>query len=168
MPEASLNTTAPTRFLGVDLAWGEGKGDRVPNETGYAVLDEAGQILEAGWTRGVEETADWLLSAATPGSVTAIDAPLVVTNPSGMRECEREVGRAYGRWQVSANASNTAMGWQAGVALRSVLEEAGFIYVDDAAPGWREHACSSSATRTPPWSGCRNSVTTSSAPATNG
>lgn len=122
------------RFLGVDLAWGEGNDGRRPNETGYAVLDETGRILDAGWARGVEETTDWIRGAATPGSVTAIDAPLVVHNATGMRECEREVGRAYGRWQVYANASNSAMGWQAGVAIRVALESAGFVYLDGGQP----------------------------------
>ena len=123
-----------TRFIGVDLAWGEGTAGRAPNETGFAVLDESGQILDAGWTRGVDETVEWLASYAIPGSLIAIDAPLVVTNAIGMRDCEREVANGYMRWKVGANASNTSRGWQAGVALRGRLEAHGFTYIDGLTP----------------------------------
>jgi hypothetical protein len=42
------------RFIGVDLAWREGNADLVANETGVAVIDRDGKILDAGWTCGVE------------------------------------------------------------------------------------------------------------------
>ena len=64
----------------------------------------------------------------------AIDAPLVVENEAGMRLCERQVGMGYGRWHVAANASNTALGWQGGVALRRRLEDHGFVYTDGIRP----------------------------------
>jgi predicted RNase H-like nuclease len=54
----------------------------------------------------------------------------VITNATGNRQCESEVARCYGRWQVSASSSNTAMGWQAGVALRERLEHLGLVYLD--------------------------------------
>jgi len=37
-----------TRYLGVDLAWREGRPGRPANETGVAVIDPDGQILDAG------------------------------------------------------------------------------------------------------------------------
>jgi predicted RNase H-like nuclease len=118
------------RYLGVDLAWGAGTATRRANETGVAVLDASGRILDAGWLRGLDEVTDWLVATAEAGSLVAIDAPLVVHNPTGMRECEREVGRAYGRWRVAANASNTGLRWLAGVTLHERLEAAGFRYAD--------------------------------------
>lgn len=39
---------AGTRFIGVDLAWREGSADLVANETGVAVIDGDGKILDAG------------------------------------------------------------------------------------------------------------------------
>lgn len=117
-----------TQYIGIDLAWGEGSATRRANETGLAVLDEHGTILEAGWARGIDEVAEWLLATAQPGAVIAVDAPLVIPNASGMRLAERQVGMAYGNRKVAANASNTAMGWQGGVALRVRLEAAGFVY----------------------------------------
>jgi predicted RNase H-like nuclease len=121
------------RYIGVDLAWGEGNGEKQANETGLALLDDSGRIHEAGWVRGVDAAVAWVLEHAAAGSVVAVDAPLVIPNATGMRQCEKEVGRCYGRWQVSANASNAAMGWQAGVRLRERLEEAGFSYLDGTA-----------------------------------
>lgn len=119
------------RFAGVDLAWGLGTPDRPANETGLAVLSEGGEVLDAGWTRGLDATVAAL--TALPGDVLAfVDAPLVVTNPTGQRPCETQVGQRYGRWKVSANTSNLGSPRLAGVALRAALEAAGWR-TDD---GW--------------------------------
>ncbi|TFV93987.1 DUF429 domain-containing protein [Leifsonia flava] len=116
-------------YLGVDLAWGEGSPTRAANETGLAAIAADGTVVDAGWARGIDEVERWLVQTASVGDVIAIDAPLVVSNPMGMRECEREVGRRYGRWKVSANASNLGLGWLAGVSLRRRLESAGFTRI---------------------------------------
>jgi predicted RNase H-like nuclease len=122
------------QYIGVDLAWSEGGDGKPANESGLVALDEEGVVHEAGWARGVDEVVAWLERVAEPGAVIAVDAPLVILNPTGNRPCESEVGRCYGRWQVFANASNTAMDWQAGVALRKRLEAAGFVYLDGTRP----------------------------------
>lgn len=62
----------------------------------------------------------------------AVDAPLVVTNSSGQRLCEKQVGQRYGRWQVSANTTSASSARQAGVALLPGLKDLGFAYSD----GW--------------------------------
>jgi predicted RNase H-like nuclease len=123
-----------SRFIGVDLAWGEGTAARRANETGLVLLDSGGTVLDAGWVRGIDAVAAWLIAAALPGDVIAIDAPMIVFNAVGMRECEREVGRRYGRWKVAANASSLKLGWLGGVTLRLTLEAAGFRYTDGAHP----------------------------------
>jgi predicted RNase H-like nuclease len=116
------------RFVGVDLAWAEGSERRPANETGLCVIDASGRILGAGWARGIDAVTAWILDACdTAGAAVAIDAPLVVPNASGMRESEKQVGRAYGRWKVSANASSQSLGWLGGVTLRNRLEAAGFV-----------------------------------------
>ena len=38
--------------------------------------------------------------------VVAIDAPLVVPNAAGQRDCERQIGKAFGRYNASAHVSN--------------------------------------------------------------
>jgi hypothetical protein len=59
-----------------------------------------------------------------------IDAPLVVTNPTGQRLCEKHVGNRYGRWKVSANSTNLESKRLGGVTLRKTLEGKGFRYDD--------------------------------------
>ena len=89
-----------TAILGVDLAWGQGRPGVAPNETGVVAAEADGTIVDAGWTRGVAETAAWMARWATDDAIAMVDAPLVVTNAAGMRECEKEIGRRYGRWKV--------------------------------------------------------------------
>lgn len=133
------------RYVGVDLAWGEGTPTKPANETGLCAVDADGTVLDAGWARGIPAVTEWILrtagqAPAGEGVAIAIDAPLVVPNPTGMRESEKQVGRAYGRWKVSANASNQTVKWLGGVTLRGRLEGAGFRVVsgiDDPAPDAR-------------------------------
>jgi predicted RNase H-like nuclease len=122
------------QYLGVDLAWRESSHGRAANETGVVSIDSTGQILDAGWTRGVEETIAWVNGAAleTP-TLLFVDAPLVVTNTAGQRLCETEVGQRYGRWKVSANSTNTGSVRLAGVVFRDRLESKGWRYSDGSA-----------------------------------
>ncbi|MDP9459809.1 MAG: DUF429 domain-containing protein [Actinomycetota bacterium] len=121
-------------FLGIDLAWGEATTRGPANETGLAAITSEGTVLDAGWARGVADTVAWVQRVASgePDVLVAVDAPLIVTNPSGQRLCEKQVGQRYGRWQVSANSTNLNSPGQAGVRLLQQLEEAGFHYND----GW--------------------------------
>ncbi|WP_285028089.1 DUF429 domain-containing protein [Plantibacter sp. ME-Dv--P-122b] len=119
-----------TRFLGVDLAWGEGTDSRAANESGLVCIDETGTVIDAGWAVGIDAVVAWIVATASPGSVIAVDAPLLVRNETGMRLCEREVGQRYGRWQVSAYPSNLRLPALGGVALFTALEAAGFQYFD--------------------------------------
>jgi hypothetical protein len=48
------------RFLGVDLAWGEGSEDRPANYSGVVALGAWGEIHDAGWTIGLDETQAWI------------------------------------------------------------------------------------------------------------
>ncbi len=59
-----------------------------------------------------------------------IDAPLIVTNATGQRLCEKHAGQSYGRWYVAANSTNLASRRLGGVALLAALEEEGFRYDD--------------------------------------
>jgi len=122
---------AETCYLGVDLAWREGRPDRPANETGVAAIDPAGRVLDAGWTRGVEQTLAWADAAAGGGSALMfVDAPLVVTNEAGQRLCETQVGQRYGRWKVSANPTNTRSPRLAGVRFLGLAQASGWRYSD--------------------------------------
>ncbi|THG33296.1 DUF429 domain-containing protein [Naasia lichenicola] len=118
-------------YFGIDLAWAEGTATRRANESGLALIDEFGAVLDAGWARGLDEVVDWIATRAAPGAVIAVDAPLVVHNaPKTMRRAEREVGVRYGRWGFSAYPSHTGLAWLAGVTLRERLESHSFRYTD--------------------------------------
>jgi predicted RNase H-like nuclease len=118
-------------FVGVDLAWGEGTDSRAANESGFVALNVKGEVVDAGWPVGVSQTLDRIesVSRGRANAVLFVDAPLVITNPSGQRECERQVGQRYGRWRVSANSTNTASKRQAGVLLLAHLEQTGWHYM---------------------------------------
>jgi predicted RNase H-like nuclease len=103
------------RVIGVDLAWGD------INETAAVAAGPDGNVIAAGWTRGVQETADWIESHAAPDTLVLVDAPLVVANEAGQRACEREVGQRYGSAWVSANSTNSSSPRRAGERLRVAL-----------------------------------------------
>ncbi len=96
-----------------------------------AVLDLAGCVLDAGWTRGVPDTLAWAQAAAGGAdAVMFVDASLIVRNPAGQRWCETQVGQRYGAWKVSAHSTNTRSPRLAGVRLLSLAEQAGWRYSD--------------------------------------
>lgn len=118
------------RFIGVDLAWGEGTAAKLAADSGVAAIDIHGQVLAAGWTCGIAETVDWVEAQAGPDALLFVDAPLVVENETGQRLCEKQTGQRYGRWKVSANTTNLGSRRLAGVTLRRELETRGWRYSD--------------------------------------
>ncbi|WP_439691154.1 DUF429 domain-containing protein [Curtobacterium sp. SP.BCo] len=122
-----------TAYLGVDLAWGLGSERKPANETGLVAMDADGTIVDAGWARGVDAVTDWIVAHLGPRSLVAVDASLVVTNPTGIREAERQVGQRYGRWKVAANPTNLASAASAGARLLDRLTDLGVGYVSSTA-----------------------------------
>ena len=95
------------------------------------MIDENGQILDAGWTRGVEQTIGWADRTAGDGhAVMFVDAPLVVRNQTGQRPCETQAGQRYGRWKVSANTTNTRSPRRAGMQFLRLAGLSGWRYDD--------------------------------------
>lgn len=122
------------RFLGIDLAWGEGSEQQKPaNRSGVVALERTGQIVDASWTIGLDDTVDWIEAHSSFDSLLFVDAPLVITNATGARLPDRETGRRYGRWWVSANSVNLGSPRKAGVHLRERLEALGWHYSSGAA-----------------------------------
>ena len=156
------------RVLGIDLAWATNKKSGVSNETGVVAVEYDGTVVDAGWTRGLDETLDWIAANAGANTFAMIDAPLVVTNAVGQRTCERQTGQRYGRWKVSANSTNLASRNLGGQELRLLLEACGWIY-NDGGPGHRPLAdTSASVIRTRRWSVRQSSAMTMSVPCTSG
>ncbi|MBD8062297.1 DUF429 domain-containing protein [Oceanitalea stevensii] len=90
-------------YIGIDLAWSTRR------RTGLAAVGDAGALVSSGSAVSDAEIDDWLGALSFPVVTVAIDAPLVVTNATGMRECEKQVGKAYGRYDASCHASNRSI-----------------------------------------------------------
>jgi predicted RNase H-like nuclease/ppGpp synthetase/RelA/SpoT-type nucleotidyltranferase len=89
-------------FVGLDLAWGE------RNRTGVAVVDADGGLMHIGAAQGDESILAAIAPYVAGDCVVAIDAPLIVTNPTGNRPCEAALNRDFRAYQAGAHPSNTA------------------------------------------------------------
>lgn len=115
-------------FIGIDLAWQSDK-----NHSGIAVLrgDSNGAALFSYSTDIVTllDVVDYVLAHATPNTVVAIDAPLIIKNMKGQRPCENLVGKKFGRYHASAHTSNLALYPNAGsLQVAQLLERGGFSH----------------------------------------
>ncbi len=88
-------------FVGVDLAWGPNK------PTGVAVLDDDGRLVTVSAARDDDEIVAAVQEYVAGDCLVAIDAPLVVVNPTGNRPCEAELNKDYARFDAGAHPSNT-------------------------------------------------------------
>lgn len=90
-------------YVGVDLAWG-------PNgTTGLAVLDTRGHLLAVDRAKTDGEILAWLGRWTRGACVAGFDAPIVVTNATGSRPCEKLTGRYFGRYHASCYPANTSI-----------------------------------------------------------
>jgi hypothetical protein len=48
------------RYLGIDLAWGEGSESQPANLSGVVSLEPSGIISDAGWTIGLDAALEWI------------------------------------------------------------------------------------------------------------
>lgn len=92
-------------YIGVDLAWGE----RSP--TGVAVLAGTGRLEHVGAAISNTEIVDQLRPYVQGDCVVAIDAPLVVTNPTGNRPAEAALNRDFRRFDAGTHPANTGLPW---------------------------------------------------------
>ncbi len=87
--------------IGVDLAWG------TKRPTGLAVLDGSGRLLHVSAAHTDEEILTALAPYAEGDCLVAIDAPLIVTNPTGNRPAEAALNKDFARFDAGAHPSNT-------------------------------------------------------------
>lgn len=88
-------------YIGVDLAWSSGV-------TGLAAVDAGGDLIAATQRRTDAEILDWLRPRTTGPCLVGIDAPIVVRNATGSRDCETLTGRYFGRYGASCHPANTS------------------------------------------------------------
>jgi predicted RNase H-like nuclease len=87
------------RFLGIDLAWGEVR------ETGVCLVED-GLVMDSGIRGSQAEIVAWASSYTSSSCIVAIDAPLIVTNPSGQRPCETLLAKCFGQYGAGPHSSN--------------------------------------------------------------
>lgn len=92
-------------YIGVDLAWGQ----RSP--TGVAVLDRDGALKHVGVAGDDADVLAQIEPYATGDCVVAVDAPLIVTNPTGNRPCEADLNRDFRRFEAGTHPANTGLAW---------------------------------------------------------
>jgi predicted RNase H-like nuclease len=114
------------RCFGIDLAW----SDR--NRTGAAVIDGAGRLLDEELLGNDDEVVAWIEGHLAGAAVIAVDAPLLVPNENGARDCEREIASHYGSRKIGAHPSNRSrflrtLGRIRGEDLAAVMAEWGFV-----------------------------------------
>ncbi|MGZ8803488.1 MAG: bifunctional ribonuclease/(p)ppGpp synthase [Mycobacterium sp.] len=88
-------------FVGLDLAWGE------KNQTGVAVIDSGGRLLHVGTAQDDESIAAAIAPYVEGDCLVAIDAPLIVRNPTGHRPCEKDLNRDFQRFDAGARPAYT-------------------------------------------------------------
>lgn len=89
-------------FAGIDLAWGQRA------RTGLALVDAKGSLMASASAHTDQQISDFLAPYAAALATVAVDAPLIVTNPTGQRPCEREIGAVFGRYGAGAYPANTS------------------------------------------------------------
>ncbi len=107
-------------FVGVDLAWGEKR------PTGLAVLDGRGRLVHLSAQTTDETIASALARWVKGACLVAIDAPLIVVNPTGKRPGEAALNRDFRPFEAGAHPANTGKaefsGVPRGAQLASSLE----------------------------------------------
>lgn len=87
-------------FVGIDLAWGQRK------PTGVAAVDAAGKLVFVGAATDDASIRGALAPFVQDDCLVAIDAPLIVTNPTGQRPAEKQLNADFGRFQAGAHPAN--------------------------------------------------------------
>ncbi len=125
-------------FIGIDLAWAPKNG------TGVAVLVPRGRgrlaVAAAEVVRTDQEIASLVAAHLARTTVITVDAPLVIPNATGMRECDKQTHVLFGRHHTGcypANRGNMGRytgGVPRGEALGGHLERLGFHWPPGALP----------------------------------
>lgn len=113
------------RFVGVDLGW-YGK------PSGLASLEWRGRrLIQRNIARleSLEEILDWIDAEAGANAVVAVDAPLVIVNPTGIRPAERGLNADFRRFHAGCHAANLGRPFARYVtAFSARLEDRGYLH----------------------------------------
>ncbi|MBW4654018.1 MAG: DUF429 domain-containing protein [Kaiparowitsia implicata GSE-PSE-MK54-09C] len=114
------------RFLGIDFGW-------VSQPSGVCCLDwQAGELhlLTLERCTDLPQVLDWVdlwLPSDYSGGV-AVDAPTVIANATGMRPCDRQAHRYFGKYDAGCYPANLRLSFASRtLALGLALETRGGV-----------------------------------------
>ncbi len=119
------------RFLGLDLAWS------ARNPSGLAAIDGDGQIVDVrADVRDDAAILAWVRAQLGSCGVLGIDMPTIVRNPTGIRNCERELAAAFRTAHAAPHPANLVRFPDGGRARRLIdaLHDAGVVEALDVRP----------------------------------
>jgi predicted RNase H-like nuclease len=114
-------------LVGIDLAWRGGKNTSAISMA--KLVDDALHV-----TKVLPSIATWtdilnIVSELDDVRGIAIDAPLIIDNVSGQRNCERELNKEYGRRYAGAHPANLSLYPDAdAVKLSMALRKMGYVH----------------------------------------
>ncbi|MFM7450016.1 MAG: DUF429 domain-containing protein [Leptolyngbyaceae cyanobacterium] len=121
------------KFLGIDLGWSSGA-------SGLCCLEWHEHRLELLDLQRREEIADilkWVDAQFQSGDagVIAVDAPTIITNPTGMRRCDRLTHQYFGRYHAGCYPANLSRPFANRTThFGQALEARGFGHQPEIAP----------------------------------
>lgn len=116
-------------FIGVDLGWKPRGG------TALIVLDPGGRVRAHAYKHREDEIVSYVEKHSPGGCLIGIDAPLVVRNLRGRRECEKQLqGLGIPSYPANRTWLCKAFGGVRGELLVSKLREIGFELRDELTP----------------------------------
>lgn len=124
------------KLAGVDLAWQSKR-----NPTAIAVGELSGDMLQVSAIHEnlftIDAVQSCLLSIQNLDGI-AIDAPLIIKNQTGQRQCERDLGKQYSARRASCHTSNLKLYPDPdSVKLSDELAENGFKHLGNPQQQWQ-------------------------------
>ncbi|MFN3927227.1 MAG: DUF429 domain-containing protein [Pseudanabaenaceae cyanobacterium] len=121
----------PVRFLGIDFGWRS-------QPSGLCCLEWAeGQlvILDLCRLESVPEILGWVEQWAEANTGIAVDAPTIITNPTGMRPCDRLTHKYFGKYDAGCYPANLSRPFaQRTVSFGESLQKFGFSFAPTMPP----------------------------------
>jgi len=114
------------KLAGIDLAW---QGEK--NSSAIALGNLDGRVLSLTQIFPTCYGIDEIIDKVNSVSGIAIDAPLIIKNRSGQRDCEKIIGKTYGARGASCHTSNLSLYPDAlSIRFANKLIDNGFCHIE--------------------------------------
>jgi predicted RNase H-like nuclease len=119
------------RFLGIDLGWRS-------QPTGVCALEWQNQqlvMVALDRCETIPEILDWIQTHAHQSTGIAVDAPTIITNPTGMRPCDRLTHVHFGKYDAGCYPANLGRPFaQRTIKFAEALLDWGFAHAPTIVP----------------------------------